>query len=196
MTCAECQYQWCWLCEGKYTVEHYQKGKCKGNQFIKANSLEEAENINRENRINQHRDGNYCCSCCCIESCAETNWSCSFIAAYIGIILLFCIAPVGLIFLPLATLIGGATFSVIAGLEIAKYEEMDRKCLRRFFYFIQVIVGLVMGMYVWGILMIITVVVYALIWVIPVTNPFFSSWLMLQELAIFSGRDDYDDYED
>ena len=130
-----------------------------------------------------------------IELCGETHWSCSFIAAYIGLILLFCIAPVGLALLPLATFIGGPLLSVFAEYEIAKYEKMIRNdCIICILYVIQVIVGLVVGMYVWGVLMILIVVVYALIWVIPVTNPFFSSWLILQ-LEIFS-QDDHDDYED
>ena len=36
MTCAECKYQWCWLCEGKYNSGHYTTGKCAGQQFTKA----------------------------------------------------------------------------------------------------------------------------------------------------------------
>ena len=34
MTCAECKYQWCWLCEGKYTQGHFEiGGPCAGLQF-------------------------------------------------------------------------------------------------------------------------------------------------------------------
>ena len=34
MTCAECKYQWCWLCGGKYSEGHYQiGGGCSGLQF-------------------------------------------------------------------------------------------------------------------------------------------------------------------
>ena len=35
ITCAKCQYQWCWLCNGKYEPEHFRKGKCKGFQFFR-----------------------------------------------------------------------------------------------------------------------------------------------------------------
>ena len=49
MTCASCQYQWCWLCEEKYTYGHYDAGKCSGFQFTKADNLEEAQKI-RNNR--------------------------------------------------------------------------------------------------------------------------------------------------
>ena len=35
ITCIECNFQWCWLCNQKYTSDHYKKGKCKGYQFFK-----------------------------------------------------------------------------------------------------------------------------------------------------------------
>ena len=35
MTCGECKYQWCWLCNGKYTINHYKEGKCNGLLFYK-----------------------------------------------------------------------------------------------------------------------------------------------------------------
>ena len=37
MTCANCQYQWCWLCESEYKYGHYDRGICKG--------LQSAENV-------------------------------------------------------------------------------------------------------------------------------------------------------
>lgn len=39
MTCAECKYQWCWLCEKEYKPGHFDKGKgtCGGQQFSKKN---------------------------------------------------------------------------------------------------------------------------------------------------------------
>ena len=33
MTCAECKYQWCWLCRGKYDENHFEIGGCAGLQF-------------------------------------------------------------------------------------------------------------------------------------------------------------------
>ena len=35
ITCSKCNYQWCWLCNGKYIEGHYNEGKCKGFQFFK-----------------------------------------------------------------------------------------------------------------------------------------------------------------
>ena len=46
MTCVSCKYQWCWLCEGKYSYGHYDAGKCSGQQFTKADSIEEIEKKN------------------------------------------------------------------------------------------------------------------------------------------------------
>ena len=35
MTCVECKFQWCWLCQKKYSAGHYNTGSCKGLQFEK-----------------------------------------------------------------------------------------------------------------------------------------------------------------
>ena len=43
MTCVSCNYQWCWLCEGEYTYDHYNTGKCEGFQFVRADNIKEAK---------------------------------------------------------------------------------------------------------------------------------------------------------
>ena len=43
MTCVSCKYQWCWLCEGEYKYEHYKSGRCKGQQFTRADNLKDIE---------------------------------------------------------------------------------------------------------------------------------------------------------
>ena len=43
MTCVSCKYQWCWLCEGEYTYDHYSTGKCEGFQFVRADNIKEAK---------------------------------------------------------------------------------------------------------------------------------------------------------
>ena len=46
MTCVNCKYQWCWLCEEQYNYGHYDSGKCAGHQFTKADNLEEIPKAN------------------------------------------------------------------------------------------------------------------------------------------------------
>ena len=69
MTCVNCKYQWCWLCEGEYKYGHYDSGKCQGQQFAKAdypkeiafnnnnneNNNNRPNRLNRNNRINRNR---------------------------------------------------------------------------------------------------------------------------------------------
>ena len=67
MTCTNCKYQWCWLCEGEYQYGHYDSGKCMGYQFTKADNLEQAKEIedNKYNYNYNYNDNNdrppYCC---------------------------------------------------------------------------------------------------------------------------------------
>ena len=34
ITCTNCNFQWCWLCNEEYTPDHFNQGKCKGYQFF------------------------------------------------------------------------------------------------------------------------------------------------------------------
>ena len=38
ITCSKCNYQWCWLCNKKHEIGHYNQGKCKGFQYFKPNN--------------------------------------------------------------------------------------------------------------------------------------------------------------
>ena len=69
MTCTSCKYQWCWLCEGMYSYNHYSQGQCNGHQFTKANYISEVKkkpepkknsliNRNINNRPHYNRDIN------------------------------------------------------------------------------------------------------------------------------------------
>ena len=40
---SNCKYQWCWICEEKYIYGHYNSGRCKGQQFTKADNLRDIE---------------------------------------------------------------------------------------------------------------------------------------------------------
>ena len=53
MTCVNCKYQWCWLCEGPYKYGHYDSGKCAGHQFTRADNLDE---IPKRNNSYNHYD--------------------------------------------------------------------------------------------------------------------------------------------
>ena len=35
MTCVECKFQWCWLCQKPYSYNHFYEGSCNGLQFYK-----------------------------------------------------------------------------------------------------------------------------------------------------------------
>ena len=139
MTCPECQYQWCWLCEGKYNPEHFAKGKCSGKQFIQADSLEQVREIQIERR--NQRGGNYCCSCCCIDMCADTNWNCSFIRNYIGFICLALFAPVFFPFFPIALWVLSVMMGIILFSENQYDDDNDhhqfKLCMVYFLDFIQ-----------------------------------------------------------
>ena len=51
MTCTECKYQWCWLCEGEYKDGHFRTGQCNGLQFAKINFLSEKDTIVVKNNM-------------------------------------------------------------------------------------------------------------------------------------------------
>ena len=51
ITCTQCGYQWCWLCNEKYNVNHFQEGKCKGFQFFKPKNAYEIKLL-MEGKIN------------------------------------------------------------------------------------------------------------------------------------------------
>ena len=47
MTCGNCNYQWCWLCEEEYKGGHYSSGKCRGQQNTRADNIEEIEKLRK-----------------------------------------------------------------------------------------------------------------------------------------------------
>ena len=53
ITCAKCQYQWCWLCNKKYESNHFYEGKCKGFQFFKPKNEYEIK-LMMEGKINSN----------------------------------------------------------------------------------------------------------------------------------------------
>ena len=49
MTCVECRFQWCWLCQKAYSSTHYSTGTCKGLQFLKEQDEEKIQRIMKAN---------------------------------------------------------------------------------------------------------------------------------------------------
>ena len=49
MTCVECKFQWCWLCQKKYSSNHYSIGSCKGLQFEKEQNEEKIKQMLQDN---------------------------------------------------------------------------------------------------------------------------------------------------
>ena len=55
MTCSQCQFQWCWICQKECVAGHYDFGPCKGLHFEKVTNDEAAKRLMKDN-----------CDCCCV----------------------------------------------------------------------------------------------------------------------------------
>ena len=62
MTCSQCNFQWCWICEQECVAGHYSFGRCKGLHFESAKSREMAKQLLKDN-----------CSFCCVITWFLTN---------------------------------------------------------------------------------------------------------------------------
>ena len=73
MTCSECKFMWCWLCEGEYSDIHYIHGQCKGLQFANINYLNEVydEKALQRRRFNENCRERGCC--CCVDNTKKEN---------------------------------------------------------------------------------------------------------------------------
>ena len=52
MTCVECKFQWCWLCQKQYNYNHYTQGSCRGLQFLKEDDETKIKKLMEENLKN------------------------------------------------------------------------------------------------------------------------------------------------
>ena len=57
ITCSKCGYQWCWLCNEKYSQNHFKEGKCKGFQFFQPKNDYEIKLV-MEGKINSNELSN------------------------------------------------------------------------------------------------------------------------------------------
>jgi hypothetical protein len=55
MTCSQCNFQWCWVCEQECVAGHYLFGTCKGLHFSDVRKKGDAKNLLC------HNCGLYCC---------------------------------------------------------------------------------------------------------------------------------------
>ena len=55
MTCSQCNFQWCWICQKECVAGHYDFGPCKGLHFEKVTDDEAAKRLMKDN-----------CDCCCV----------------------------------------------------------------------------------------------------------------------------------
>ena len=67
ITCTNCHYKWCWLCEKECNYNHYYQRECYGLQFTKDDSLTKAKDINLNIINNDYIDyrESFCSSCHC-----------------------------------------------------------------------------------------------------------------------------------
>ena len=59
MTCVECKFQWCWLCQKEYKPNHYIQGSCRGLQFEREEDEEKIKKLMEENLKNPNARLNY-----------------------------------------------------------------------------------------------------------------------------------------
>ena len=82
MTCSQCKFQWCWVCEKECVAGHYDFGPCKGLHFEKVRDDEDAKRLMREN-----------CDCCCIIGWLITNFI--YLVIYLFMMPCFYLAVLG-----------------------------------------------------------------------------------------------------
>ena len=86
MTCSQCKFQWCWVCEKECVAGHYEFGPCRGLHFENVNNDEDAKRLLREN-----------CDCCCIFGWLITKFI--YLLIYLFMMPCFYLAVIGLRYL-------------------------------------------------------------------------------------------------
>ena len=82
MTCSQCKFQWCWVCEKECIAGHYDFGRCKGLHFSAVKNDEDAKRLMRGN-----------CDCCCILGWLITNFI--YLVIYLFMMPCFYLAVIG-----------------------------------------------------------------------------------------------------
>ena len=82
MTCSQCKFQWCWVCEKECIAGHYEFGACKGLHFSNVKDDEDAKRLMRSN-----------CDCCCVLSWLITKFI--YLVIYLFMVPCFSLAAIG-----------------------------------------------------------------------------------------------------
>ena len=90
-------------------------------------------------------------------------------------------------FLPIALLVFSVLIEITFCREKQRDDDKEHSKLVCFIDTIQGIIGLCIGVSISGTVIALLTLAYALVWVIPITNPFFSVWYLKQR------REDDDD---
>ena len=83
MTCSQCHFQWCWICEKECVAGHYNFGPCRGMHFESARSKELAKGSIKDY-----------CGLCCIVTWILTNFV--YLLIYLFMMPCFYLAVLGL----------------------------------------------------------------------------------------------------
>ena len=86
MTCSQCKFQWCWVCEKECVAGHYSFGPCKGLHFESVRNEDDAKRLMRDN-----------CDFCCIIEWLITNFV--YLVIYLFMMPCFYLAVIGLRYL-------------------------------------------------------------------------------------------------
>ena len=86
MTCSQCKFQWCWVCQKECVAGHYDFGPCKGLHFEKVKNDEDAKKLMREN-----------CDFCCVIGWLITNFV--YLMIYLFMMPCFYLAVLGIRYL-------------------------------------------------------------------------------------------------
>ena len=115
MTCSQCKFQWCWVCEKECVAGHYDFGPCKGLHFEKVENKEDAKRLMREN-----------CDCCCVLGWLITNFV--YLVIYLFMMPCFYLAVLGFRYLDEYSLCAGIIFYCMSFLPFFICYEVISVC--------------------------------------------------------------------
>ena len=128
MTCSQCRFQWCWVCEKECVAGHYEFGPCKGLHFERVNNDEDAKRLMREN-----------CDCCCVIGWLITNFI--YLLIYLFMMPCFYLAVLGFKYLDDYNNCGSIVFYSMSFLPFFICYEILFTCY--------IIVFTVIGFFIW-----------------------------------------------